>query len=261
MVSQRIELFLNLLLPLLGGGSVYLLLQYIGGHHVLNGELQSIITVISLMVAMAVSVIPRHLIQAELQDGIAQLKNGAVLFTEELSLDALLGGKIVSWIPFKQPLQTTICIVGPQEWRYIDVTIDRTIKKSNEGRVIAANIDELFPVLEQRLQRLIFSMSKRDSSFADFFAQNQLMNDEDINVFKSKLLSTIESDLIPGLDYGIGTSGIIINIDSLRRVERKFESGRESSYMAAEDDNLEIDHLFNEDELNSISAALAKRDV
>jgi len=258
MISQRIELFLNLLLPLLGGGSIYLLLQYIGGHHVLNAELQALITVIALMVAMAVSVIPRQLIQAELQDGLAQLKDGRVLFTEELTINQLLGGKIAFWTPFAQPLQTTICIVGPHDWRYINIAIERHIKKSPEGKVIADNIDKLYPILEQRFQRLIFSTSRNDPSFANFFAHNQLMNDEDVDTFKSKLLSTIESDPIPGVEYGFETSSIIVDKDSVRWVERKFGSGRDDSYTLSEEENLEIDHLFNEEELSAISTKITK---
>ncbi|MDH3355245.1 MAG: hypothetical protein OEL79_08540 [Chromatiales bacterium] len=258
MISQRIELFLNLLLPLLGGGATYGLLQYIGGSHVANNELQSLIIIISLMVAMAVSVIPRHLIQAELQDGIAQLKNGRILFSEELSVHSLLGGGIASWIPFKQPMHTEICIVGPDDWRYIDIAIERNIKKSPEGKIIAANIDKLYTILDQRLQRLIFATSRIDPSFADFFAKNQLMNDEDIDIFKSKLLSLIESDPIPGIDYGFELSSIIVDKDSVHRVERKFGSGSDNSYTLSEEDDLEIDHLFNEDELNAISTGHTK---
>lgn len=254
MVSQRIELFLNLLLPIIGGGSVYVALQFIGAEHVANTELQSIITIIALLVAMAVSVIPRHLIQAELQEGIAILKNEAVMFTEELTVRALLGGGISSWVPFNQPIHTTICIVGPHEWRYIDVTIARHITKTFDGKIMAANIDEVFPILEQRLQRLIFSTSRMDPSFADFFAENQLMNDEDINVFKSKLLSTIESDPVPGMEYGFETSDISVNKDSLRRVERQFGSGQDASYILTNDEDLEIDHLFEKDELEAITS-------
>lgn len=255
MVSQRIELFLNILLPLIGGGITYIALQFIGGEHVANAELQSIITIISLLVAMAVSVIPRHLIQAELQDGIAILKNEAVMFTEELTVRALLGGGINSWVPFNQPVHTTICIVGPHEWRYIDIAIARHITKTFEGKIMAANIDEIFPVLEQRLQRLVFSTSRMDPSFADFFAENQLMNDEDINVFKSKLLSAIEADPIPGMEYGFETSDITVNKDSLRRVERQFGSGQDDSFILSDEDDLEIDHLFEKDELEAITSS------
>jgi hypothetical protein len=215
--------------------------------------LQALITTIALMVAMAISVIPRHLIQAELQDGMAQLKSGAILFTEELSIRTLLGGEIESWIPFKQPIHTTICIVGPNEWRYVDIAIERNIKKSPEGRVIADHIDELYPILDQRLQRLIFSTSRTDPSFADFFAKNQLMNDEDINTFKNKLLSTIESDPIPGMEYGCENSSVIVDKESIRWVDRKFGSGSDDSYSLSGDDELEIDHLFNEEELNAIA--------
>ena len=252
MISQRIEIFLNLLLPLLGGGAAFGILQFLGGAHVANGELQSLITIISLLVAMAVSVIPRHLIQAELQDGIAQLKNGLIQFSDELSVGSLLGGGIESWIPFNQPVHTTICIVGPHEWRYIDIAIERRITKSLDGKIIAANIDEIYPLLDQRLQRLIFSTSKTDQSFAEFFAKNQLMNDEDINTFKSKLLSIIEADVIPGIEYGFETSSIIINKDSVRRVDRKFGSGSDDSFTLSGDDDLDIDHLFQPGELDAI---------
>ena len=258
MISQRIELFLNLLLPLIGGGGIYALLQYIGGSHVANSELQSLITIISLMTAMAVSVIPRHLIQAELQDGIAQLKSGDIQFTKELSVRSLLSGGIESWIPFKQPIHTNICIVGPHDWRYIDVAIERNIKKTPEGKIIAANIDEIYPILEQRLQRLIFSTSRIDPDFAKFFSQNQLMNDQDIETFKEKLLSTIESDPIPGFEYGAESSSIIVDKDSIRWVARNFGSGSDDSYTLSDGDNLEIDHLFNQDELDAISRGNVK---
>ena len=201
---------------------------------------------------MAVSVIPRHLIQAELQDGIAQLKNGLIQFSDELSVGSLLGGGIESWIPFNQPVHTTICIVGPHEWRYIDIAIERRITKSLDGKIIAANIDEIYPLLDQRLQRLIFSTSKTDQSFAEFFAKNQLMNDEDINTFKSKLLSIIEADVIPGIEYGFETSSIIINKDSVRRVDRKFGSGSDDSFTLSGDDDLDINHLFQPGELDAI---------
>lgn len=254
MISQRIEIFLNLLIPLLGGGAAFGILQFLGGNHVANSELLSLITIIAMLVAMAVSVIPRHLIQAELQDGIAQLKNGVIQFSEELSIRSLLGGRIESWIPFNQPVHTTICIVGPHDWRYIDVAIERRITKSVDGKVIAANIDKIYPLLDQRLQRLIFSTSKTDPSFAEFFAENQLMNDEDINTFKSKLLSIIEADVIPGIGYGFETSSIIINTDSVRRVDRKFGSGSDDSFTLSAGDDLEIDHLFKQDELDAISS-------
>jgi len=254
MVSQRIELFLNLLLPLFGGGMTFGLLQYIGGTHVANAELQSLITIISLLVAMALSVIPRHLIQAEIQDGIAHLKNGKFLFSEELTIRSLLHGEIKSWIPFNQPLHTSICIAGPHDWRYLDVSIERHITKNSKGKIIAANIDKLYPILEQRVQRLIYSASIVDPSYSEFFAENQLMNDEDIFTFMSKLLSTIESDTIPGIEYGFEVSSITVDQDSIRRVERKFGHGQDDSSILADNDDLEIDHLFEPGELEALAA-------
>ena len=246
MIAKRIKLFLYLPLPLLGGGATFGILQLIGGDHIANGELQSLIAIISLLVAIAVSVIPRHLILAELQNGIAQLNDGTIQFSDELSVRSLLGGAIESWIPYSQPIRTTICIAGPHDWRYIDVTIERHISRSREGKIIAAHIDEVYPILEQRLQHLIFASSQEDHSFADFFAANQLMNDEDINTFKSKLLSTIKLDKIPGIEYGLDHSTIIIDKNSVRQVEHHVIDNHEKTYRLID---LDLDHILGQAEI------------
>ncbi|NOR51054.1 MAG: hypothetical protein GQ470_00400, partial [Gammaproteobacteria bacterium] len=71
MLSLHIKLVIYLIVPLLSGGATFASLQYIGGDHVANNELQILITIISLLVAIACSVIPQQLLLAELQHGIA----------------------------------------------------------------------------------------------------------------------------------------------------------------------------------------------
>ncbi|NOR51998.1 MAG: hypothetical protein GQ470_05205 [Gammaproteobacteria bacterium] len=253
MLSKRIKLFLYLPLPLLGGGTTFGILQLVGGDHIANGELQSIIAIISLLVAIAVSIIPRHLILAELQNGIAQLDDGNIQFSDELSARSLLGGRVESWIPYSQPIHTTICIAGPHDWRYIDVIIERHISRSHEGKIIAAHIDEIYPILEERLQHLIFATSREDHSFADFFAANQLMNDEDINTFKSKLLSTIKLDKIPGIEYGLDPSTIIVDKNSVRQVERHFIDNHERTYSLVD---LDLDHILEQSDIDAAKNGL-----
>jgi hypothetical protein len=55
------------------------------------------------------------------------------------------------------------------------------------------------------------------------------------------------------MEYGCENSSVIVDKESIRWVDRKFGSGSDDSYTLSGEDNLEIDHLFNEEELKAIA--------
>lgn len=206
------------IMPLVLAAWTYLLMAQLGGKWVDNIELQGVMGSTALLLGLLLGLISQFIIQAETQNGFALLKNRRVLLPQQLKLTDIMRHNVIGWIPFTIPLHTTICIYTPDEWRYIDVVIERELAKDHAGKIVAAHLDKAAPILEERLQKTIFAASQQDSSFAEFFAKNQLMNDEDIQIFKSKLLSAIERDQTPGVEYGISPSSIHIKRTSMKRV-------------------------------------------
>ena len=116
--------------------------------------------------------------------------------------------------------------------------------------MIAINIDKIYPILEQRLQHLIFATSREDHRFDDFFAEKQLMNDSDMSTFKEELRATIEIDVIPGIEYGIDHSSISVNKDSVRQVQHHFIDNHDKSYNLV---NLDLDEFIEQSKPESAS--------
>lgn len=218
MIPEKIRYLINFIIPALLASADYLLLRWLGGSWVENLELQAVMIAHAAILALVAAAIPHYIIHARIQEGFAILTNGRTLLPHELPLRALLGDQIRFWVPLSQPLQTTLCISAGDEWRYIDVGIDRRLAADNNGRKLATHFSTVQGRLEEQLQKSLFNSSKEDPSFGDFLADGQLMNDADIDTFKSKLLSVIEMHPILGLEYGFRPESIQLNLHSIKRV-------------------------------------------
>lgn len=227
------------LFPLLIAGSTGYGLIILGGRYTDNNEFLWVIALVALLIHALLTLIPKYILQAAVQEGFAIINDKELRLPEELSLARLLSNSISGWVPFSQPLDTTICFVAPGEWRYIDISIDRHFSRNKEGKLLAQKREKSLPLLEERLQNTIFSSSRVDSSFSEFFEKNKLMNETDIQTFKSKLLSSIEADSPTGIEYSYDPNSIRINSKTLRRVKKNIiESAIEYDH---EELDLELD--------------------
>ncbi|QEP44234.1 hypothetical protein D5085_14545 [Ectothiorhodospiraceae bacterium BW-2] len=217
MIPEKVRYLIDFILPLMAATLDYLLLTMLGGEWIDNHEMQAVVIAHATVTALVVAAIPRAIIAAKLQEGFAILRNERACLPHELPFRALFGNQIAYWVPLAQPLETTICFYTPNEWRYVTVTFERRLSADDMGRRVAARFNRIEKELEEQLQRTLFAASKRDPSFADFLAEGQLMNDDDINTLKSKLLSVVESSPVPGVEYGIRPETIHLNLKSVRR--------------------------------------------
>ncbi|MGM0594709.1 MAG: hypothetical protein ACQETD_09250 [Pseudomonadota bacterium] len=216
-MSLTTRLLFYLILPLtLGGGSLitmYQLVQQFGGGAVVLAG----IVIIALLLALLPIALFRILILGQLQEGFALLDSGEVSLPEEVALNALLGDRIVHWVPYHHTLRTTVCLHGEQERIFVNIAVTLTLHHSKQGKKLAKQLEKVLPRLEQTVQQALYNASKMDPDMAHSLSGSVLLNEDDERTLKSKFLSALEMVAINGVDFPLLAEDLQID----RNVQRK----------------------------------------
>jgi hypothetical protein len=199
-----------LLLPLILFAALWSGMNHIASDYRHHPALDAWILLAAIVAALLPTVALTAVVRSLSQRGFAILKGGTVHTSQEIALFTLLRGEIVRWVPFELPLEGSFILEGGQHRVTIDLRIERQLSQDSAGRRLAA----LLPAIETRLNEqahdAIHQGSRHDREIASAFDGSRLLNDEDIEITKSKLLSALEMAPIDGIDYPLQPSGITI---------------------------------------------------
>ncbi len=238
------KLLLYFITPVLVFAVSFGSLSAVGSTQMVYHEALALVTIIALIITIITSLISRYYVLSEMQDGIAILKNRHARLPTELTIVNIFGNQIDYWVSFNQPLHTTVSVVVDQNIRaYFDIDIERTLTNDRHGKQIAANLQQVLPILEESVQRSIYQASEMDKSLGELFSPNRLLNEEDIDIIKSKLLSAIESEAVQGIFFSHQMDTISLDIFSVERVTRDGQKIKNSTINEEEeeDDDLSLD--------------------
>jgi hypothetical protein len=218
----------------------YVALRLIGGHQIQYQEIHGLVIIITLLITMVASLSSRYYFQSEIHNGFAILKNGEACLPSEISLGMILGKQIKRWVSYEQPLNTNLCVVINKKMQaYFDVTIQRELTQDSYGKKIAAHLNDALEILEKNVQKAIYQSSEVDPSMGELLRANRLLNEEDIDIIKSKILSTIEMNEVQGISYSHVIDTIQFDIFSIQREE--VFSNQSSGDLDDDDDDLSLD--------------------
>ncbi len=234
------RLIVNYIFPILVMIVSYSTLRLLGGNQIQYHEVHGLVIIISLLITMLASLGSRYYFQSEIHNGFALLKNGESYLPSEISLSMILGNQIKKWVAYEQPLNTNLCVMINNKMNaYFDVTIQRELTQDDFGKRIAAHLNEALVILEQNVQQAVYESSKVDPSMGELFQANRLLNEDDVDIIKSKILSTIEMTEVQGISYSHEIRTIEFDIFSVQRENTAIAQNPDDA--DSEDDDLSLD--------------------
>lgn len=217
------RLIFNLILPLILFNFGYFGLYWLGSDLVEGILLQFISIGLSLLLASLPPLVFRFLIRSQIKNGFALLKSGKIVTPDEITIGHVLGNQLVAWEAFAHHLDTEVCLQGDEELVYIKLRLDFSIPANKRGKLFVKHLKTNMTVFEIWVQRAIFIASAMERGLAHSLASSKLMNEEDENVLRSKILSALEMQPLKSLVLPSDTSGITVSRDM--RVVKKETTG------------------------------------
>lgn len=233
------RLITNLLLPLLFLRCGYLLFYHLGDGLMEEIILQVLATGLALLVAALPPIVFSFLIRSQIQEGFALLKSGKVVTPGEITLPDVIGYQIMAWKPFKQRLDTEICLQYNGDILYVQLGLDYYIPPNERGKDFVRNFKTNIAVFEAWVQRSIFRASQLDPELLHSLHEECLLNEADEQRLRRKFLSALESRLLLGVKLPTTPNGLRIN----RQVRKKQSLPSAQSSLLADDQCREADTL------------------
>lgn len=243
-MSAKTRLFAYLFLPLLLAISSFLAMSSIGDN-VANSTLAlGVMLSISLLLGLIPILLYRFFVHSQLLPGFACMHDGRVLLPNELEIAEVIGGdRINYWQAFDQSLSTTVRLHGTTADLLVNIHLKMTLWQDECGKELAVHIDEVLPLLEERIQESLYKASQMDDGFAAALDGSILLNEEDERVLKSKFLSALETLAIDGIYFPHEASGIHVD-RNVKKIMHPTKSADASGELFDEADLLLDDALL-----------------
>lgn len=177
---------------------------------------------LALALALFHPLLVQQLVRYLVCDGFAILKNRTTLKPDEMSLRQLLWG-VEEWVPRELPFNGEVALAGRGMDIYLRLYIPRRLGDTSASRHLARHLQHALPQLDAHIQESLYKASQQDPTMATAFDGSQLINDAELEVIKSQILSTLELTVPDGVEYCVDTR--LIDIDKRVRKQPRQDLG------------------------------------
>lgn len=194
------------LIPVLIFGIGYPLLRVLGGPQVevAGAGVDLYAFLLALAMALFPIIVVSQLVHHFRCPGFAILRNGEAATADDLGLRQLLM-QVEQWVLFEQPLSAEIGLAGRHHDIYARFRIPRRLLPDAAGRRLARHIarepGKVIAKLDQKALEALYRASQQNPEMAAGLDGTKLINDDELEVVKSMLLSALEIAAPEGVAY------------------------------------------------------------